>query len=118
MVIGKFKKTLSISLVVMLLLPMTIKLFDGLFHHHLFYHSSEKNAEFFHQYHKKCIVLSFELFTYLEEHYSQVTQKPTYVVVYLDNYHFKYYCNQFSYTFLLRAPPETQKDRNHLNGCS
>jgi hypothetical protein len=102
---GKFKNTISISLVIILLLPMTIKLFDGLFHHHDHFHCTAKNEKHFHRYHEKCPIPSFELSFFSIEKQIQTTQKFDFGVEQNDLYHFTPCCNSLKYSFLLRAPP-------------
>jgi len=101
----KLKKILSISLVVILLLPMSIKLLDGLFHHHDHFHCWAINEKHFHKFHKKCPIPDFELSFFSDQNHSNTTQNLIHSVVYIDNYNFNYCCKKFYYTFLLRAPP-------------
>lgn len=109
MVNRKLKKTLSISLVVILLLPMTIKLFDGLFHHHDHFHCWAINEKHFHKYHEKCPIPTFELSFFSDQNHSPATQNLIHRVVYIDNYNSEYCGKKFDYSFLLRAPPGQAK---------
>jgi len=102
---GKVKHTISISLVVILLLPMTIKFFDGLFHHHDNFQCTAKNEKHFHKYHKKCPIPSFELSIFSAEEDKQTSRKNNYSVEQIDNYNFIYYISNSKFSFLLRAPP-------------
>ena len=101
----KVKHTISISLVTILLLPMTIKLFDGLFHHHNHFHCTAKNEKHFHEHHEKCPIPSFELSFFSVEKHIETTKKHFYRVELNDNYNFVACCNNSKYSFLLRAPP-------------
>jgi|GEM_PF-737102 hypothetical protein len=101
----KLKKIISLTLVFIFMTPMTIKLLDGLFHHHYHFHCNAKNEKYFHEYHKKCPILNFELSLFSVEKHIQTTQKHHYSVKLNDNYNFVYCCNNSKYSFLLRAPP-------------
>ena len=101
----KLKNIISITLVFIFLAPMTIKLLDGLFHHHDHFHCTAKNEKHFHKYHDKCPIPSFEFFFFLVKKHIQTTQKHFYRVELNDNYNFVYCCNNSKYSFLLRAPP-------------
>lgn len=101
----KVKHTISISLVIVLLMPMTIKLFDGLFHHHDYFHCTAKNEKHYHKYHEKCPILSFELSFFSVEKQIQPTHIIDFGVEQNDIYHFVQCCNSSRYSFLLRAPP-------------
>lgn len=103
--INKLKKIISLTLVFIFMTPMTIKLFDGLFHHHDHFHCTAENDKCFHEHHKKCPILNFELSLFSVEKHIQTTQKHHYSVKLNDNYNFVYCCNNSKYSFLLRAPP-------------
>ena len=102
---GKFKYTISISLVIILLLPMTIKLLDGFFHHHDHFNCTAKNEKHFHRYHEKCPIPSFELSFFSVEKQTQTTQKLDCDIEQNNIYNFTPCCNNSKYSFLLRAPP-------------
>jgi len=55
----KFKNIISITLVFVFLIPITIKLLDGLFHHHNHFHCTVKKEKQFHEYHEKCPIPEF-----------------------------------------------------------
>jgi len=101
----KLKNIISLTLVFIFMTPMTIKLFDGLFHHHNHFHCTAKNEKHFHEHHEKCPIPSFELSFFSVEKHIQTTQKHIYCVEYIDNYSFEYCCKKLEYSFLLRAPP-------------
>ena len=101
----KLKNIISITLVFIFLTPMTIKLVDGLFHHHDHFHCTAKNEKHFHEHHEKCPIPSFKLSIFSVEKHIQTTQKHFYRVELNDNYNFVYCCNNSKYSFLLRAPP-------------
>ncbi|MFW6275693.1 MAG: hypothetical protein ACOC2M_03570 [bacterium] len=101
----KVKHTISISLVIVFLLPMTIKVFDGLFHHHDHFHCTAKNEKHFHTYHKKCPVPYFELsFFAIEKHFHN-KEYQEFEEEQCEAYSFRPCCNNSKYSFLLRAPP-------------
>jgi len=101
----RFKNIISIALVIILLLPITIKLFDGLFHHHYYFHCIAKNEKHFHEHHEKCPIPSFDLSFFSVEKQIQTTQKIDFGVEQNDVYNFTSCCNNSRYSFLLRAPP-------------
>jgi hypothetical protein len=93
---------------------MFIKLFDGLFHHHDHFIYSAKNEKYFHEYHEKCPIHSFELSFFTVEKHIQTTQKHFYHVEPNDNYNFVFCCNNLKYSFLLRAPPIFTNKKNSI----
>jgi len=103
----KLKKIISISLVIIFLLPMTIQLLDGLFHHHDHFYCDAKNENHFHKHHKKCPIPNFELLLFSVEKHLATTQQHYYTVKQNSNYSFTYSCYNSKYSFLLRAPPIT-----------
>lgn len=84
---------------------MTMKLFDGFFHHHDHFHCTAKNEKHFHKHHEKCPILSFELSLFSTVKNIQSTQKHYLCVEIIDIYDFTPCCNNSRYSFLLRAPP-------------
>jgi len=102
----KLKNIISLTLVFILIIPMTIKLLDGLFHHHDHFHCTAKNEKHFYEHHEKCPIPSFELSFFSVEKHIQTTQKHFYRVELNDNYNFVYYCTNSNYSFLLRASLE------------
>ena len=86
-------------------MPMTTKLFDGLFHHHDHFICTAKHEHHFHEYHEKCLIPNFELSLYSIEKQFFKTQKVYYSVELTINYFFVYCCNNSKHSFLLRAPP-------------
>jgi len=60
----KLKYIVSILLVFILLIPMTIKLFDSAFHHHDHFVCTSKNINHFHKHHDTCPIPSFVLSAY------------------------------------------------------
>lgn len=102
---SKIKLTISISLVIIFLLPMITKFFDGLFHHHDHFICTAKNEKHFHEQHKKCPIPSFELSFFSIEKQIHTSQKYNFSVEINDLYNFVNNCNNSKYSFLLRAPP-------------
>jgi hypothetical protein len=84
---------------------MTIKLLDGLFHHHHHLFCTKKNEILFHKYHKKCPIPSFELSFFAIEKQIQTAQKVDFGEEQNDIYNFAPSCNNLKYSFSLRAPP-------------
>jgi len=101
----KLKNIILLTLVFVFMTPMTIKLLDGLFHHHYHFHCTATNEKHFHEHHEKCPIPSFELSLFSVEKHIQTTQKQYYGVEHDDNYNFVYCCSNSKYSFLLRAPP-------------
>ncbi len=99
------KHTISISLVIILLLPMTIKLFDGFFHHHDHFYCSAKNEKHFHQHHEKCPIPIFELSFFSDVKQIQTNQKFCFYNVQNDICHFVPCYNNLKFSFFLRSPP-------------
>lgn len=76
---------------------MTIKLFDGLYHHHDHFICTAKNENHFHEHHDKCPIPGFELsfFSAVKEIFT--TQKIFSFVEISNKYVFTYCCrNSFS----------------------
>lgn len=88
---------------------MTIKLFDGLFHHHDHFVCSAKNETHFHEHHEKCPIPNFELSLFSTVKNIQTTQKHYFCVEIIDIYDFTPCRNNSEYSFLLRAPPTFTK---------
>ena len=101
----KLKNIISITLVFIFLIPMTIKLLDGAFHHHEHFHCTAKTEKHFHKYHEKCPIPGFELSFFSVEKFFQTLQKHDFCVEQSDIYNFTPCCNYSEYSFLLRAPP-------------
>ncbi|MBN2681282.1 MAG: hypothetical protein JXR58_02130, partial [Bacteroidales bacterium] len=104
--IEKVKNYISFSLLVIFLLPLTIKLFDGLFHHHEHFHCAAKNEKQFHKQHEKCPILNFELSYFSAESQFQPSPTLSKFVELIDLYNFTLCCEKSKYSFLLRAPPK------------
>lgn len=103
--IKKLKNIISISLVIVFLMPMTIKILDGLFHHHDHFICTAKNEKHFHEHHEKCQIPGFELSFFSVEKHIQTTEKTYFCVEQNGKYCFVFCCNNSKYSFLLRAPP-------------
>lgn len=101
----KLQNTISLTLVLIFLTPMTIKLLDGLFHHHEHFHCTVKNEKHFYKYHEKCPIPGFELSFFSKEERLQTTQKNDFCSEINYIYKFIYCCTSSKYSFLLRAPP-------------
>jgi hypothetical protein len=103
--VRRIKNTISVSMVIIFLMPMTIKLLDGLFHQHDHFICTAKHEHHFHEHHDKCPIPGFEFSLYSLNKIILETQKTFYqdglIISYISNY-----CNSKSkYPFLLRAPP-------------
>ena len=103
--IRKIKNTVSISLVIILLLPMSVQLFDQLFHHHDHFVCTAKNEKHIHKHHKKCLISSFVLSSFSIDKKTPQTEKSYFFYKIIDNYNFLVCYNTSKYSFLLRGPP-------------
>ncbi len=99
------KNIISLTLVFIILTPLTVKLLDGFFHHHDHFRCTAKNEKHIHEYHKKCPIPSFELSFFSVKKQIQTIQKYFYHLELNDYYNFGYYCDNSKFLFLLRAPP-------------
>lgn len=108
----KFKNIISIALLFVFLTPITIKIIDGLFHHHEHFYYTAKNEKHFHKHHKKCPIPGIELSFFSIKKQIQNTQKHNYYVKPNDNYNFIFCCYNSIYSFLLRAPPIYTRNNN------
>jgi len=116
--IRKIKNIISISLVFILLTPMSVKFFDGFFHHHDHFICTAKHEHHFHEHHKKCPIPGFEFSLYSLNKIILETQKTFYCVGVNINNTSKYCNSKSKYSFLLRAPPVFANSiSNNLLGC-
>ncbi len=99
------RNIVSISLVLIFIIPITTKFLDGLFHHHGHFFCTAKHEQHFHAFHEKCPVPNFELALYSLEKQFKVRQKVQPGDELIINYFFVYSYNHSKYSFLLRAPP-------------
>lgn len=111
----KFKNTISISLVIIFLLPLTVKLLDGLFHHHDHFICTAKAELHFHKHHHKCPIPGFELSFYSLNKIILEIHKTIYYDRIFINYISGYFNSKLKYSFQLRAPPVlTNNTHNNL----
>lgn len=101
----KLKYVISISLVFILLTPMTVKFLDSAFHHHDHFICTAKNEQHFHKYHEKCPIPGFEFFLYSSNKIILETQKIFYCDRLFINNVSVHYCSNLKYSFSLRGPP-------------
>ena len=101
----KIKYIVSISLVLILLTPMTIKLLDSTLHYHNHFVCTAKNVKHLHKYHKICPIQGFELSLYTLNKVIHESQKTYYHNKLFINYISPYYNSNSKYSFSLRAPP-------------
>lgn len=101
----KLKYIVSISLVFVLLAPLTTQLFDSLFHHH--YHNSHSlNADsHFQIYHDKCPIPDFQLSLFSLPKSIDENEKTNHNNTLIVLFRSAYYSDLSNYSFLLRAPP-------------
>ena len=101
----KLKHIIAISLVIIFLIPMTVKLLDGLFHHHDHFICTATHERHFHEHHHKCPIPGFELSFYSLNKIIAETGKTFYCDRIFINYISGYFNSKLKYSFLLRAPP-------------
>jgi hypothetical protein len=100
----KFKYILSLSLVVIVFMPMTIKLFDSAFHHHDHSVYSAVNTTHFQKYHAKCPIPDFVLSAFNLEKVIHINWNFFFSKVIVNDLSGNYY-RKPNYSFSLRAPP-------------
>jgi len=96
---------IALSLAIIFLLPMTVKLFDGLFHHHDHFICTAQLELHFHKHHDKCPIPGFELSFYSLTRIIFETHKAIFCDTLFLSYISGHFSNKFEYSFLLRAPP-------------
>jgi len=101
----KLKHNISISLVIIFLMPMTVKLLDSQFHHHDHFICTAKHELHFHEHHNKCPVPGFEFSFYLLNKIVPETNKTYYYDRILIKCLSGNFNSKLKYSFLLRAPP-------------
>lgn len=102
----KIRNFISMALVVVFMTPMTVQLFDGLFHHHDEYFESDRNQEtIVFEFHKKCPIPNFELSIFSTSKTIKTKVKNYFSTSYIENYTFNCLPHTINYSFLLRAPP-------------
>lgn len=106
----KIRSIISFALVIVLITPMIVQLFDGLFHEHEDYliSNSKQESQVF-EFHKKCPIPNFELSLFSNTKAIKKKQKVFFDITYLEKYVFEYRHNPIDYSFLLRAPPSSLK---------
>ncbi len=103
--IKKFKNIIALNLVLVFMIPMTVKFLDGTIHEHYHFNCTAKNEAHLHEYHEECSIPSYKLSFFSLKKYIPTIQKYVYPKEINDNYNF--ICNSYNlrYSFLLRAPP-------------
>ncbi len=106
----KIKYGVSIALIIVLLLSMTVKFFDVVFHHHEHFHCNAKHEKHFHVYHyDKCPILTYEFSFFLFDKPLRVARKYDFGIRQIETYNSKFYKLSSKFSFLLRAPPYITK---------
>jgi hypothetical protein len=103
--VRKIRNTISVSLVIIFLMPMSIKLLDGLFHHHVHLICTAKDERHLHEHHEKCPIPGYEFSLYTLNKILIETQKAFYCDGLTINYTSNYCNSKSKYSFLFRAPP-------------
>lgn len=102
---GKIRNTASILLLVILMLPLAIKVADGLFHEHDHFVCQAKHEHHFHEDHQICPVCSYEFPLYLSEKPVLLFTHAKFIDTYLNAYQSACFSCPDNYLFCLRAPP-------------
>jgi hypothetical protein len=102
--IRKFKNIASLILLAVFLFSSLVKLE----HHHENYGSHSKNEKYYHLFHEKCAICSFEFSIFSDNHENIVIPKEQPIARYCNNYRSVHYSALSKYSFLLRAPPYRQ----------
>jgi hypothetical protein len=99
--IKKYKKAITLFLMMAFLLPSIVK-FE---HHHPHFEFKNTSEKQFHESHEKCNICNFEFAVFLTDVKNIVLQQEIPTDCYFNNYtsHYSYSLSQYS--FLLRAPP-------------
>ena len=99
--IKKFKKSVSLFLVIAFLFPSIVK-FE---HHHLHFELKNTSEKQIHEFHEKCNICNFEFAVFLADVKNIVLHQEIPTDCYFNNYtsHYSYSLSQYS--FLLKAPP-------------
>ncbi len=85
---------------------MTIKLYDGFFHHHDHFFCTARNEKHLHVHHDKCPIPGYEL-SFFPAAKKIITTRKVFICVNLaDNYGVVFYSVNSKFSFLLRGPPE------------
>jgi hypothetical protein len=99
--IKKFKKSISLFLVMAFLLPSIVK-FE---HHHPHFEGKNTSEKQFHESHEKCNICNFEFAVFLNDVNLIESHKENPTCFYFNNYYSQYNFSLSRYSFLLRAPP-------------
>ncbi len=102
---GKFRNTMSVFLMVILMIPLFIKIADSAFHEHDHFVCKAKQEHHFHEDHEKCPVCCFEFPLYLSQEVNQYRTPVETTDRYRDLYQSIRFAGFPKYSFLLRAPP-------------
>jgi len=107
--IKKYKKAISLLLVMAFLSPSIVK-FE---HHHPHFEFRNNSEKQIHEFHEKCNICNFELAVFLTDGNNIVLHRESPTDCYFNNYSSQY-SNSFSqYSFLLRAPPGDKFELQH-----
>ena len=101
----KLENIISFSLVIIFMLPPTIKLLDEIFHHHHHFICTAKHEHHFHEHHDKCAIVDFELsFFSMQKLISEKKETISTDKLFV-NLKQSFYFVKSDYSFLLRASP-------------
>ena len=100
----KLRYIFSISMVLILLTPLTVKLFDSTLHHHDRFVCTAKTVQHFHEFHKACPIPGFVLSFYSLNKTVHVNRELFYYEIITIDILINY-CKNPGYSFALRAPP-------------
>lgn len=101
----RLRHILAISLLLVFITPTTVKLLDEVFHHHVFFHSKEKNSNVWHSFYRTCPIPGFTLSFYTIKKQIHKKEKRTFYAKVFINFIPESFSTELDYSTLLRAPP-------------
>ena len=102
----KIKHIISIALLVIFLIPITIKGIDFAFHHHEITNCNAKSEKHFHLHKDECFIATFTLSTFIHSINFKLNFFKTRYFVSKQTAIICFFQKKFFYSFLLRGPPQ------------
>ncbi len=99
--IMRFKKAVSLLLLLIFLLPSIIKLE----HHHEHFDCKVKNEKHYHSLHERCVICNFEFSVFLSESENIDLLNADHTDNYYNSYISQNFSNLSQFSFSLRGPP-------------
>ncbi|OFY48937.1 MAG: hypothetical protein A2W85_14830 [Bacteroidetes bacterium GWF2_41_31] len=102
--VGNVKNIASLLLFLVFLLPSLVKLE----HHHKRFECKSGSGTHYHSFQEKCAICNFEFSVFSSDFENIVLQKRQPLAKYRNHYKSVNYSTLSTYSFLLRAPPDSQ----------